>query len=106
MRCVLALILSAVVVASLPAAPPAPVGEAGPRGILSTAQAIQLRDQTPLTKRGITKLVGPPSKALRPANQPDLTVWFYSAPTGKIALIFHRDRLCHESFPPLERPAR
>jgi len=106
MRCPSALILSVVVVASLPAAPPAPIGEAGPRGMLSPAQVMQLKNQMPLTKRGIVKLVGPPSKTHPAANSPDLTTWYYLAPTGKIALIFHRGDLGHASFPPLERPAR
>jgi hypothetical protein len=100
MRPCAALFLATILPGSLLPAPPAQNGDTGPRSALSPAQTQTLKNETPLTDRGVARLVGPPARVHRHPNHPGKAIWEYRVATGGfIYLDFNRGRLVDAMFP-------
>jgi hypothetical protein len=84
---------------NLAAAPPTHDGDAGPREMLTRAEAEDLKNRTPLTAQEVAKMVGPPARARRTTTQPELMFWTYRVPAGRITLLFKNGHLIRASFP-------
>jgi hypothetical protein len=99
MRHLTALFLVAALEVSLPAAPPADNGDAGPRGILSPADVKSLTIKPPRTIQAVLKMVGRPARVYRTPVLPGLTIWEYRAATGTVEFR-HKDGRVTDIFLP------